>query len=277
MPSSTTTLSPVFSLDEDASGSEDDRSPRSPQSPAGPRRKKVAICQSLSSLAIYTHSEHFKCFDTPAAKKPSHIFSISEGRILDLYQAKAADIFTHNKNYFMRAFPDGKRVTSTNPDPSLFWRKGVQMVAMNWQYLDEGMMLNEGMFADEQGWVLKPEGYRSCDKGLVSHVEAIRQRTLDLRITVLAGQYISGSGTEEEPDRTRGGKDLRPVVKCELHVEKRDDRRGERTEDGGVPREVGYKLKTRGAQTDFPDWGERGCTLSFDGIPRVVEELSFLR
>ena len=33
------------------------------------------------------------------------------------------------------------------------------MVALNWQSWDKGMMLNEGMFAGEQGWVLKPDGF----------------------------------------------------------------------------------------------------------------------
>lgn len=102
---------------------------------------KVPICQELSELAVYTRSERFDgSFRTPPAKRPPHIFSISENKILDLHVKQHSEMFTHNKSFFMRAFPAGRRIDSSNPDPSLFWRKGVQMVAMNWQYLDEGMV-----------------------------------------------------------------------------------------------------------------------------------------
>jgi hypothetical protein len=102
---------------------------------------KVPICQELSELAVYTRSERFDgSFRTPPAKRPPHIFSISENKILDLHVKQHREMFTHNKSFFMRAFPAGRRIDSSNPDPSLFWRKGVQMVAMNWQYLDEGMV-----------------------------------------------------------------------------------------------------------------------------------------
>jgi hypothetical protein len=58
----------------------------------------------------------------------------------------------------MRTYPSGLRVNSSNLDPTVFWRKGIQIVALNWQNWDEGMMLNEAMFAGTSGYVLKPEG-----------------------------------------------------------------------------------------------------------------------
>jgi Phosphatidylinositol-specific phospholipase C, Y domain len=33
----------------------------------------------------------------------------------------------------MRVYPGLTRVTSNNFDPIVFWKKGVQMVALNWQ------------------------------------------------------------------------------------------------------------------------------------------------
>jgi phosphatidylinositol phospholipase C, delta len=276
VPSSTSSLSPVYSVDEDASGSEDERSGKPSDAPA---KKKVPICQSLSSLAIYTHSEHFKSFETPAAKKPSHIFSISESKILELHENKNMEVFSHNKTFFMRAFPNGMRVDSSNLDPSLFWRKGVQMVAMNWQNLDEGMMLNEGMFGDELGWVLKPPGYRSTDKGVTTQAEANTGRTLDLNITIFAGQhvYVPMADDEKESGSSRSGSSIRPVVKCELHVERPEERSGSQLEGGAKAREGDYKQKTKSVKSDHPDFGSRGMTMSFDGIPKVVEELSFVR
>ncbi|KAF9879324.1 phospholipase c [Colletotrichum karsti] len=266
VPPSTTALSAVHANDEDASSSEDERA--APAAAPVQHNPKSDICQALSNLAIYTHSEHFKSFETPAAKKPGHIFSISESNILDLHKTKAREMFAHNKNYFMRAFPNGTRVDSSNPDPSPFWRKGVQMVALNWQYLDEGMMLNEGMFADELGYVLKPIGYRSTDRNVETEVDAAPQGDMNLTITIIAGQHIWVPSSSDS-DSSRSGKNLRPFVKCELHVEIG-------AVNGKAADEDDFKLKTSSKKTDHPEW-ENGARLRFPKVSRVVEELSFVR
>lgn len=269
-----TAFGPTASSEE--SVSDDEQSTVIPQSslaiqspkPAETRRKKVAICENLSSLSIYSFSQHFKDLDDRAAKKPGHIFSVSESRIHELAANNAPEIFRHNKSFFMRAFPDGTRVNSSNPDPSPFWREGVQMVALNWQSADEGMMLNEAMFADEQGWVLKPEGYRGVDKHTKTHLDVPRV-ALDLKISVLAGQHIFSIDPNEDCETKTRLKNLRPTVKCELHFEKTKDR-----ENGAV---LECKKRTKNGETDHPDFGEDGCTLSFEGLQDVVEELTFVR
>jgi len=232
---------------------------------------KVRICENLGKLAVYTRSQHYKGLATKEAKIPAHIFSISENRILELHQKQHRDMFTHNKGYFMRAFPAGRRFDSSNPDPSLFWRGGVQMVAMNWQYLDEGMMLNEGMFADEKGWVLKPEGYQSSNKSAETQGEATPGRTMNLRITVFAGQHIPIQAGDAA-DVGRSASTLRPLIKAELHVDKPTD-----AERDAYMQEHKYKDKTDVGKTDHPDFGPHGSTLQFLNIPKVVEELSFIR
>ena len=246
-----TTLAPTPSkTDSDSiSGSEDERA-------AG--KKKVKICENLSNLGIYTHSEHFSSFDVKSATKPSHIYSIGESQIQELYEAKKTEMLAHNRNFFMRAYPAGFRIDSSNVDPSEFWRKGVQMVALNWQKLDEGMMLNEGMFAGEHGWVLKPPGYRS------DTTETIDFQTLDLKITVLAGQHIPIPEDQVE-------KSFHPYVRCELHVEKEQ-------EDGAEPLASEHRKRKTGYQKgDHPNFGEAGSVLQFPTIRKVVEELSFVR
>ncbi|RFU34021.1 hypothetical protein B7463_g2265, partial [Scytalidium lignicola] len=260
---STNSLAPIPTVndgDSNHSGSEDERS----------SKKKVKICESLSNLGIYTHSEHFVSFESPSAKKPPHVFSIGESQIMELHEEQRAEMFAHNQNFFMRAYPAGFRIDSSNLDPSNFWRKGIQMVAMNWQTWDEGMMLNEGMFAGENGWVLKPPGYRSMDPAQ-NQVEAIQHKTLDLKITVLAGQDIS-----TQPHQTERGTHL--YVKCELHAEKQEEKSAEPIEDGGRVKEgVEYKQKSPPGKGDHPDFGKEGFTFEFLNIPNVVEELSFVR
>jgi phosphatidylinositol phospholipase C delta len=69
----------------------------------------------------------------------------------------------HNMRYMMRVYPNGWRVASTNFDPLTYWRRGVQMAALNWQTYDLGMQMNDAMFAggtDQSGYVLKPSGLR---------------------------------------------------------------------------------------------------------------------
>jgi phosphatidylinositol phospholipase C delta len=276
----TSALPAKFAEDEDASGSDDDirgtlstlsskKSPTLGSQPDKPRR--VPMCKSLSDLAVYTRSEHFRGLDTKEAKLPTHIFSINESKILELNAEHHQDIFMHNKNYFMRAFPAGRRIDSSNPDPTLFWRKGVQMVAMNWQYMDEYMMLNEGMFAGEQGWVLKPPGYQSTDKTNTTQELAAPGRTLDLTIRIFAAQDIPIED-DAHSDSTKSASSIRPIVKVDLHVEKR-----EATDRDGQGQDHKYKARTESRKTDRPSWGPNGSVIKFSKIPNVVEDFCFLK
>ncbi|CZR63533.1 related to 1-phosphatidylinositol-4,5-bisphosphate phosphodiesterase [Phialocephala subalpina] len=244
-------LAPIPSRDTDSihSGSEDERGSTS-------GKKKVKICENLSNLGVYTHSEHFVSFEAKSAKKPPHIFSIGESQILDLHENRKDEMFSHNRDFFMRAYPASYRINSSNLDPSIFWRKGVQMVAMNWQNLDMGMMLNEGMFAGEHGWVLKPPGYRS------DPAEAIQYKSLDLKITIFGGQHLP-----IPPGQTERG--YHPYIRCELHVEKEQESNGEATKS--------RKQQTPYQKGDHPDFGPEGCPLVFPTMHKVVEELSFVR
>ena len=175
----------------------------------------------------------------------------------------------------MRVYPKGVRISSSNLDPSVFWRKGVQMVALNWQSCDEGMMLNEGMFAGEEGWALKPPGYRSGDgpenRATVrsGQADAVIHKTLDLTIVLFAAQDIPLPNPEDSP------KSFRPYVKCELHVETSEEWTGEPVKGGGKAKEGQHKRKTTTKKGPQPDFG--GDTLQFLGVTGVVEELSFLR
>ncbi|KAI0201815.1 PLC-like phosphodiesterase [Astrocystis sublimbata] len=252
--------------DETVSGSEDDRSSKRPP-------PKVPICENLSNLAVYTHSEHFVNSNSFTSKTPSHIYSIAENKILDLWETKREELFTHNRDFFMRVYPKVIRINSSNPDPSLFWRKGVQMVAMNWQKWDEGMMINKAMFSGEHGWVLKPTGYRSDDAELDGQTTHATYQIFDLIITVLAGQYIP---LPEGMPRNRSHA-FRPVVKCELHVEKADERPGSFGEGGNKSRPVEWKQQTGAGKTDHPEFGVKHRELCFKGVHKIEESLSFVR
>ena len=241
----------------------------------GKKVKKSAIIGALGALGIYTRSYHFKSLTQPEATEPTHVFSLSEKKLMEVHQSHGPTLFSHNRNFLMRAFPSGMRVSSSNLDPSVFWRKGVQMVALNWQKFDAGMMLNEGMFADGGGWVLKPKGYRGASGGRTrdlpeeSQADAIAHRALTLSIEILGGQDIPLPLKDHKPDR------FRPYVKCELHVEKPEERTGAPIEGGGKSKDGEHKRRTKTSRGIEPEFG--GEKMDFVRIPEVVDELSFVR
>lgn len=240
------------------------------------KKKKSSIVPSLSALGIYTRAYHFKSLAAPEAMLPTHVFSLSEKKLMEVHASSGPTLFSHNRNYLMRAFPSGMRVRSDNLDPSVFWRKGVQMVALNWQRWDEGMMLNEGMFGGSSGYVLKPNGYLGKPTSSAipslsreSQADAITHRTLNLSIEIFAAQSIPLPLGDTRPSG------FHPYVKCELHVEKPAERTGEPIEGGGKAKEGEYKWRSRTMKGTEVDFGAE--KLEFKEITGVVEELSFLR
>jgi hypothetical protein len=164
----------------------------------------------------------------------------------------------------MRIYPFSLRVTSSNLDPSFFWRRGAQIVALNWQNLDKGTMLNRAMFEGEQGWVRKPLGYRPSDAG-----SPVR-RTLDLSIEVLAAQ---GLPLPPGDTHVRG---FSPYVVAYLHVEQPGD--GTQTpheDDSSDSKASSYKRATKTSSGTDPDFGAQ--MVRFPTVFGIVEELSFVR
>ncbi|EXK41344.1 hypothetical protein FOXG_02246 [Fusarium oxysporum f. sp. lycopersici 4287] len=248
---------------------EEDRAP-APGAQAGdaPPKKPAKIIQELSRMGFHARGVSFKSLTQPEAGMPTHIFSLSEKKVIDVHEKQASDLFNHNRHFLMRTYPWGLRIGSSNLDPSVFWRKGIQIVALNWQRWDEGMMLNEGMFAGTGGYVLKPQGYRPNRNDEETENTIIR-KSLHLTITVLAAQNIPLPPGDTS---TRG---FEPYVKVELHVEGPDEFHGGPVPNEGHEREGEYKARTkthRGNMVDFA--GER---LEFPPVPHVVDELSWVR
>lgn len=130
------------------------------------------------------------------------------------------------------------------------------MAALNWQACDAGTMVNEAMFADSDGWVLKPPELREVDVG-PSDGQKLDGRTksglLGLQIKIFAAQRILGD------------QELRARVKVELHVERAGEKAGEE-----------WKRHTESRRGKSVDW--KGECLDFLGAgPGLVEELSFVR
>ncbi|KAF5864763.1 hypothetical protein ETB97_006608 [Aspergillus alliaceus] len=229
-----------------------------------PPKKPSKILHALSRLAVFTKGFHFSHFAQPEAKVPGHVFSLSESAARAAHAKDPEALFEHNRRHFMRIYPYGLRVNSSNLDPSFFWRRGAQVVALNWQSLDKGMMLNSAMFADEQGWVLKPQGYRSTDAPCT-----IVRHQLDLSIEILAGQNIP------LPPGDTNEKGFHPYVVCDLHTETPEDTSSPNGEDDGESETSSYKQTTKSATGASPDF--EGQVIQFPTLSGIVEDLTFVR
>ncbi|PFH58463.1 hypothetical protein XA68_13669 [Ophiocordyceps unilateralis] len=227
------------------------------------------MTHALSRLGIYTQAVSFKAWTQPEAKMPTHIFSLSESKFLDHDDENPVELFEHNRHYLMRVYPSGLRIGSSNLYPPVFWASGAQVVALNWQQADEGIMLNEAMFANSDGYVLKPEGFRPrLASTSASTSTGPRRQTLSLTLTFLAAQAIP------LPLYDTSARRFHPYVKTEIHVDGSDGGLPPPSADDGGPVQA-LKARTRTHSGRDVDLGAE--KVSFTGITGLVPELTFVR
>lgn len=129
-------------------------------------------------------------------------------------------------------------------------------------------MLNEAMFAGYNGWVLKPEGYRSVSEAMQQR-SASMHHNLDLTIEIFGGQNIP------LPNGDHKEKSFKPYIKCKLHVEKYQERSDEPIPGGVKSKDGVYKRRTKTAKTSNPDFQRE--IVQFSNVKGVTAELSFVR
>lgn len=242
--------------------------------------KLPKITSRLSRLGIHTRGITFKSLEQPEASMHNHIFSLSEKAAFAVQQRMPKALFAHNRDFLMRIYPHGMRVDSSNFDPVTFWRAGVQVVALNWQSWDVGMILNEGMFAGSDGYVLKPEGYLS-DRGVASSSPTTELRLAQIApnvpsktlsrfaVTVLAAQNLPMFNEGDEPSK------FIPYVKVGFHTKPDALAAMVDAEAGGDEvKQVGYSGQTGKSKGTSPDFD--GELIEFVDIEGVVPELAFM-
>ncbi|KAF8545362.1 PLC-like phosphodiesterase [Trichophaea hybrida] len=207
---------------------------------AGEKKKppKVAtkIAHELGKLGVYCRGEKFRNFALPESKTFNHVFSFQENSFLKFCKdsEKKFQLEKHNVRYLMRVYPSGFRVNSSNFDPLGFWRRGVQMVALNWQTYDLGVQLNEAMFAsanDRSGYVLKPKILRGRNLDFPSDSADAKvkkdKKQVTFSIEVISAQQLP------RPKDHRSEDSIDPFV--EVEVFSADDKaKGTSTGEGGV-------------------------------------------
>lgn len=201
------------------------------------------------------------------AKVPLHVFSLSEKAAREAHVTHRDALFEHNRTSMMRIYPYAFRVTSSNLDPTFYWRRGAQLVALNWQNLDKGMMLNHGMFVGTHGWRLKPSGYRSSKD---SPTNVIERHNLTLSIEIYAAQDLS------LPPGDHSERGFKPYVNCQLHVEEPEgDVTPDQDDASSDTEKSSYRRCTKSSSGRNPDF--KAQKLEFPTVTGIIEELSFLR
>jgi phosphatidylinositol phospholipase C delta len=194
------------------------------------KHKTSNIVKVLGELGVYSVGLKFRGFDNPESKTYNHIFSFMEktfdGNTKDQEDRRA--LMRHNMRHMMRVYPNGWRVASTNFDPLRYWRRGVQMTALNWQTYDLGMQMNDAMFAsgrDQSGYVLKPSDLREIkmmqtlpEEAGADHVKRER-KNVNFSIDVISAQQLM----RPPPKVLASHRSVDPYVEVEVyHADDKD-------------------------------------------------------
>ena len=186
-----------------SSAEDSDSAPGATLRPKKQRTKvKSKIITSLGELGVYTQGIKSSSFASAESRTYNHVFSIPENRFAKLcgdVESKA-QLEKHNMRYLMRIYPGWRRFNSTNPDPLMFWRRGAQMVALNWQTYDLGMQINDAMFAagsDQCGYVLKPNELRpslssteSASESMSPGLTKIQRKFIRFSVDMISAQQL---------------------------------------------------------------------------------------
>ncbi|OLN86903.1 1-phosphatidylinositol 4,5-bisphosphate phosphodiesterase 2 [Colletotrichum chlorophyti] len=206
------------------------------------RRSANKTVKVLGDLGVYCAGLKFSGFDNPDAKAYNHIFSFMESSFQRHSRSKEdrKAIERHNMRYLMRVYPDRTRITSNNFNPVSYWRKGVQMAALNWQTFDLGMQLNQAMYesgTDRSGYVLKPSELREI-KVMPEDWSGMRERQeVTFTIDVISAQQLM------RPNGMPANKTVDPYI--EVEVFHPNDKRDKKDVDPTMPGESDSPLKFR--------------------------------
>lgn len=174
----------------------------------GPRcRVSGKITPELASLAVYFQSFNSRDVQSLAALPSNHIFSVDEMSAMSQFrEPRKQRLFQHhNVHYMCRVYPKALRINSSNFNPNLYWRHGVQMVAMNYQTYDMNMQINEAMFAagsDRSGYVLKPDYLRKLRISASAHDSVnLNCQEMKVSVTIISVRQASTINTVGNSDK----------------------------------------------------------------------------
>ncbi|KIW22493.1 uncharacterized protein PV07_12376 [Cladophialophora immunda] len=209
----------VTATSDSSPDEESDVPPTSPSTIENQRRapKLSKVGSQLSALGVYMKGYTLRDAKDLRFQQYNHIFSLNENRAIEICRSTEhkALFEDHNLHHLCRVYPKTLRFQSSNFDPNTFWRRGVQMVALNWQTFDAHMQMNQAMFAagtDAYGYVLKPDYLRKprTKPGDFEHRVKLPRYKIRFSVQVISAQQL--------PRATNMGKDtpLNPFIEVQM-------------------------------------------------------------
>ncbi|QDS75999.1 hypothetical protein FKW77_004564 [Venturia effusa] len=234
------------------------------------KKKTSKITPILGRLGVYAQGIKFRDFTGPDARTHNHVFSLAEGQYENLCQNQVSkdQLERHNRRALMRVYPGNMRITSNNFDPLKCWRRGVQMVALNWQTHDLGMQLNDAMFAagdDQTGYVLKPEDMRIVGGSTVYDIPLKKvKKRVQFSLDILSAQQLP------RPRDLGIDANMNPYIEVEVYTAE-DKAFGVATGQGGTDASARSGLSGIGSPLR-----KRTCIVPNNGYdPRFNESMQF--
>lgn len=179
------------------------------------RRQKSKITKPLSDLGVYTKGYKWHSFTSPESQRHNHVYSFAERSFEGICRdPENKTLFEkHNRKYLTRVYPSGFRLRSSNFDPLKFWRRGVQMAALNWQTYDIGMQMNQAMFAagtDRTGYILKPDSLRVSDPFDAERKLKTERKRVEFSVDMISAQQLP------RPSSIGPDDNINPYVEIEM-------------------------------------------------------------
>lgn len=179
------------------------------------RRQKSKITKPLSDLGVYTKGYKWHSFTSAESQRHNHVYSFAERSFESICRdpENKALFEKHNRKYLTRVYPSGFRLRSSNFDPLKFWRRGVQMAALNWQTYDIGMQMNQAMFAagtDRTGYILKPDSLRVSDPFDAERKLKTERKRVEFSVDMISAQQLP------RPSSIGPDDNINPYVEIEM-------------------------------------------------------------
>lgn len=179
------------------------------------RRQKSKITKPLSDLGVYTKGYKWHSFTSAESQRHNHVYSFAERSFESICRdPENKTLFEkHNRKYLTRVYPSGFRLRSSNFDPLKFWRRGVQMAALNWQTYDIGMQMNQAMFAagtDRTGYILKPDSLRVSDPFDAEKKLKTERKRVEFSVDIISAQQLP------RPSSIGPDDNINPYVEIEM-------------------------------------------------------------
>ncbi|KZO94741.1 PLC-like phosphodiesterase [Calocera viscosa TUFC12733] len=183
--------------------------------PSANSSAKPKMSSLLLALLVYTVGVRWRGLNKKEHYAVEHMFSLSERSANKLMRNSMFELIKHNRTHLTRIYPSGTRLSSTNFEPQKYWACGAQLVALNWQTADLGLMINSAMFNRNGrcGYVLKPTALRVKDKALLA-----KREKLFFEVTIISAQQLPRHGDETRLGKHEGKSVMEPFVEVSVHA-----------------------------------------------------------